>query len=153
MSEGTASYLRDEGATLPIEAVIDRVEAARERVATAARTLSNEEFEATGHACLRERVESDAQTAQQILYVALSGELPPADEPADLPSGREALLAASKEALDSLYVHVREADPDAFLDFAWEHPEFGALNWRGWLLSLEVAANECARQLEAMHAS
>ena len=90
--------------------------------------------------------------AAQILHVALTGELRQRSD-ADLPQSFEALLPAHAAAMDSLYAHVREADPAGFLSVTWEHPMFGDLNWREWLLFLRIHAKDHAQQLRAMQAA
>lgn len=141
--------MRDE--TVSVEDAIGRVEAAHTRVETAARAFAAEDFDEAAEAILQRYVGDTQRAAQQILYVALSGELPPNGEAPAVPDGRDKMLASVREALDSLYVHVREADPEAFLDCTWRHPEFGEMDWRSWLLSLAGDADRCATQLEALH--
>ena len=150
------AYLKSKAAELSIEEIISKVGAAVARAHAAAATIPAERFgvslaegEWSGEECLRHLVEWDVRNAQQILYVALSGELPPPAE-LELPSGRDGLLARHREAIDSLFAHVREAVPDAFLRVEWEHPFFGALNWREWLLFLELHNRDHGGQLQAM---
>ncbi len=149
------AYLQRESAALSIEGIIERVQAAADRLATAANSRGEEAFGAVaadgwnGAECLQHVVGWNARNAQQILYVALSGELPDDGEP-PLPASREELLAKQQEVLDSLYAHVREAEPAAYLDVRWAHPFFGDLNWREWLLFLELHCIDHARQIEAM---
>ena len=83
--------------------------------------------------------------------MALTGEMP-AREDADLPPEVEPALTKHAEAIDSLYAHVRDADPAAFLDVKWKHPMFGDLNWREWLLFIRIHSKDHARQLAAMTA-
>jgi hypothetical protein len=45
---------------------------------------------------------------------------------------------------------VRDADPEGFLETTWPHRFFGDLNWREWLLFLELHCADHAAQLEAM---
>ena len=66
-----------------------------------------------------------------------------------LPAERDALIASHQDALDSLYIHVRDANPDAFILTTWPHSIFGELNWHEWLLFLELHTLDHARQLEA----
>lgn len=150
------AYLKSKAAELSIEEIIAKVEAALEKAHAAAEAVPGHRFvvspaegEWSGEECLRHLVEWDVRNAQQILYVALSGELPP-EADVQLPADRETLLARHREAIDSLFAHVREAAPDAFLGIEWEHPFFGALNWREWLLFLELHNRDHGGQLQAM---
>lgn len=153
--DGIAETFRRDAAELSTEALISRVRVAVDAVATAARAFeeaalnSSAAGEWTPLQCLSHLVESNSRHAQQILYVALSGELPPGGS-FDLPTGREALLAMHAEAIESLFAHVREAPPDGFLHVTWPHASFGDLNWREWLLFLELHSSDHTRQLTAM---
>ena len=51
---------------------------------------------------------------------------------------------------ERLFARVREASGDEHLDVTWEHPMFGALNWREWLLFLRIHDLDHARQIEAV---
>ena len=133
-----------------VEEAIARIDAAQLRVETAARALSDDEFAVAGGATLRTYAGETQSVAQQILYVALSGELPTDGQAVAIPGGRDEVLASVRDGLDSLYVHVREADPDEFLDCTWRHPGLGEMNWRQWLVSLADDANRCADRLEAL---
>ena len=86
--------------------------------------------------------------AREVLYVALSGELPPEDE-SRLPETRDGLIAKHREAMDSLYAHVRDATDD-FLAVEWSHPAFGAMNWKEWLVFIHIHTEAHASQLESM---
>jgi DinB family protein len=150
-----ADYIRAEAATRSTEQLIARIEealtdfeAAANAVAPGALAAGSSREWSPLH-CIQHLVEWDKKNAQQILYVALSGELPPgASQPpaAVVPE----LLAEHRDALESLYVHVRDADPEAFLEFTWPHPFFGPLNWREWLFFLPLHLGDHARQLRAM---
>jgi len=141
--------MRDEDVS--VEEAIARIDEAQERVAAAARALSEDEFAGSGQVVLREHAELVQRVAQQVLYVALSGELPPDGGAPEPPHGREAMLSSVREALDSLYVHVREADPEGFLDCTWRHPQMGEMDWRGWLLSLADDGDRCADALGGLN--
>jgi len=146
---------RRDAAALSTEDLIARVQAAVDSVATAIRALGDADLDVpagggwTPLQCLGHIVESNARHAQEILYVALSGELPPGTA-FELPPGRDAVLAKHAEAIESLFAHVREAAPDAFLYVTWPHAFFGNLNWREWLLFLEFHTTDHTRQLTAM---
>ncbi len=150
------SYLQAQAAEKSVEELIDRVEEGMRELAEAAAGIRLE-LRTTVPAgetwspddCLRHATGSDTHCARQILHVACTGELPAGAE--EEPAGAfEEMLAKHREALDSLYEHVRAADPAAFLDVKWEHPFFGDLNWREWLLFLRIHAKDHARQLAGM---
>jgi uncharacterized damage-inducible protein DinB len=148
-------YLERDASVLSTEQIIERVQAAAERLREAAESLSDDAFVRarddgwSGEECLKHVVGWNIINAQQILYVALAGELPPEAAP-EIAGSRDEVLSKHQEALDSLYVHVREADPQGFLHVRWAHPFFGELNWREWLLFLELHCTDHTGQLGAM---
>lgn len=153
--EAGRRYLERDATALSVDEVIARVDTAAGRLRDAAMGVPEGSFEASradgwsARECLAHVVGWNMRNAQQILYVALSGELPPEAEP-EVPAERGEALAKHQEALDSLYVHVRDAEPEGFLYVRWEHPFFGELNWREWLLFLELHCIDHAGQLTAM---
>jgi hypothetical protein len=70
--------------------------------------------------------------------------------PAPVGSTRADLLGAIEDARQRLIAAVLQADPAAHLDITWAHSEFGALNWREWLLFARVHTLDHARQLQAI---
>ena len=154
--ERIRGYLQGQAAQRTTDELCERVQEAVDELATAARGVPvsmlhviPEGDEWTPMACLKHSAASNMQVAQQVLYAALEGYLPGGDEP-EVPADVESLLAAHAEAIDSLYVHVRSADPEANLELKWPHPFFGELNWREWLLFLRIHCKDHARQLVAM---
>ena len=151
--------IRTQAATKPMEELIATVQRGIENVAEAANAIDADAFtlapageEWTPLDCLTHLIESNTINARQILYVALSGELPPEEKP-ELPSTRAELLTAHQATMDSLYEHVREADPEANLDIRWRHQFFGDLNWREWFTFLNVHCFDHTRQLKAMQSA
>jgi hypothetical protein len=151
--------IRQQAATKSIEELIAIVDGRVKDVDDAANGFSPEALTRASSSedwtpleCLSHLIESNATNAQQILYVALSGELP-ADGSPEVPRGREQLLASHRETIDSLFEHVRQADPDAYLDVRWPHQFFGELNWREWLIFLSVHCSDHLRQLKAMQSA
>ncbi|MCC7363391.1 MAG: DinB family protein [Dehalococcoidia bacterium] len=53
---------------------------------------------------------------------------------------------------EELLAYVRTARGDEHLDVTWDHPMFGDLNWREWLLFLRIHDLDHARQLQAITA-
>lgn len=150
-------YLQVQASQRTTEELIQRVQEAAAELAVAARAIPAETYGRT-HAgenwspreCLEHIVGQNAEVAQRVLYVALTGEQPAQQGSLDVPSTRDGALAKQQDALDSLYDHVRGADPAAFLDLKWEHPFFGDLNWREWLLFLRIHCKDHERQLQKM---
>lgn len=149
-------YLQAGTADASIEDIITRVEEGVAELASAALSFSQSSFTAkcgeqewTPAETLNHVISWNMTCARQVLWVALGGELPAA-QAETLPTGREELLAVHREALDSLYAHVREADPTTFLDITWQHPFFGELNWHEWLLFIRLHSLDHARQLASM---
>jgi len=149
-------YLQQQAAQRTIDELIARVQEGVDDLATAARSVADDKLKAipdgdewTPLDCLRHAAASNIQVAQQVLFAALEGYLPTDGEP-EVPADREAILNAHAEAIDSLYAHVRSADPDANLELKWKHQFFGDLNWREWLLFLRIHSRDHARQLAAM---
>lgn len=149
-------YLQQQASQRTIDELIGRVQEGVDDLAAAARGVPDAALkvipagdEWTPMDCLRHAAASNMQVAQQVLFAALEGYLPTDGEP-EVPSDREAVLAAHAEAIDSLYAHVRSADPAANLELKWKHPFFGDLNWREWLLFLRIHSKDHARQLAAM---
>ncbi len=152
--ERVLSYLRKRGAEDSVEETVARVRLAADDLHAAARGVAGFDQrprpdEWSAHECLAHAVEWNLRNAREILYVALSGELPP-DEAVVLPAERDALIRTHDEAIESLFAHLREAAPEAFLQITWPHPFFGALNWREWLAFLEVHCRDHTGQLRAM---
>ena len=56
-------------------------------------------------------------------------------------------LVAEREGL---FTRVNAAKGDEHLDVLWDHPFFGPLNWREWLLFLRIHDLDHARQIAAI---
>jgi uncharacterized damage-inducible protein DinB len=66
---------------------------------------------------------------------------------------REQLLADIEALREHLITVVLRADPQGHLDILWSHNEFGAMNWREWLLFARVHTLDHARQLQSIAAA
>lgn len=162
-AERILSYLQQQAAQRSIDELISRVQEGVDDLAAAARALNpatldtpSGESETPGEPwsprqCLEHAAGSNISVARNVLHVALSGEFP-APEAVKLPADVETVLAQHAEAIESLYAHVREADPGGFPDVKWRHPMFGDLNWREWLLFIRIHSKDHASQLAAMTA-
>lgn len=150
----TREYVREQAAGGAMEDLIALVETDTVRLHAAAMVFAAEDLDRaldgdwTPLSCLAHIVARSMLRAREVLYVALSGELP-SDEPLSLPSDRVGLIATHRESIDSLYVHVRDATQE-FLAFEWSHQAFGPMNWREWLVFIHVHTDDHASQLEMM---
>ena len=155
-NERIRGYLQGQAAQRTTDELCSRVQEGVDELAAAARGVPESALHAipegdewTPIACLKHAAASNMQVAQQVLYAALEGYLPGGAEP-EVPTDVGSILAAHAEAIDSLYAHVRSADPEANLELKWPHQFFGELNWREWLLFLRIHSRDHARQLVAM---
>lgn len=93
----------------------------------------------------------DASTIAEVLE---RGEQPPDIQDAIVPAPQETtrsdLLADLERFRQQLIAVVLQAEPNAHLDIIWSHPEFGAMNWREWLLFARVHTLDHARQIQAI---
>ena len=151
------SYVESEAASRTTEQLIELLESETRRFHAAARSASaatpqptpGEEWAPID--AVRHLIDRSMLRAREVLWVALSGEVP-APEERTLPEDIEGLLAVHREAIDSLYEHVRAA-PDDFASITWDHPAFGPMNWRQWLVFISVHTADHASQLERMAAA
>lgn len=154
-------YLQAQAAAKSIDDIIERVEDGAGDLHAAAEAIPADSLDVlapseespgeewTPRQCLAHIIGSNQNVARDILHVALTGELPEREE-APVPDTVPDMLRVHTEALESLYEHVRSADPEANLDTTWKHPMFGQLNWREWLLFLRIHCKDHAGQLNAM---
>jgi hypothetical protein len=148
-------HLREQAAAKSVPELVELVEAGVAELLAAARSITDAQLdqplpggEWSAKECVRHIARRNAEVARQVLHAAWTGALPAEDVPAIDGSVSEA-LAAMREALDSLYVHVLEAEPQGNLSFTWEHRLFGELNWREWLLFIRLHSLDHSRQLAA----
>lgn len=151
-------YLQAKAAEYSTEELIARVEEGLAELLAAARAITPAAFgtaaaegEWTPAECLDHVARACSVNATEVLHVALTGELPAAWEP-EIAEGQEALCEHLRGTFDSLYAHIREASPLAFLEVRWPHPFFGELNWREWTLFLRIHCKDHARQVAEMTA-
>jgi hypothetical protein len=156
-------YLQQQGSTKTSEDLISRIQEAVEELTEAAMALDpakldilcpSEESpgeEWTPRQCFAHIVGGNMAGAQRILHVAHGAEPPDGPAPS-VPDAIPEALAKHAESMESLYEHVRAADPEGNLDVLWQHPTFGDLNWREWFLFLRIHCKDHARQLQAMDA-
>jgi hypothetical protein len=149
-------YLQQQASEKSIEELVARVKEGAEElhgvarsVPAGGRALIPPGDEWSPEDCLRHVVASNMHVAEQVLHVALTGELSAGTEQG-VSGTYEDIISKHEEAIESLFAHVREATPDAFLDVRWKHPFFGDLNWREWLIFLRIHCKDHARQIQAM---
>lgn len=73
--------------------------------------------------------------------------------PAPSDATRETLLAELDQYREQLFALAQHTDGQKALDITWLHPEFGAMNWREWLLFARVHTLDHARQLQSIATS
>jgi hypothetical protein len=161
--ERILGYLQAQAASKPIEDLIARVQEGIVELHESARRLSAAKLDVlcpseespgeswTPRQCFEHIVGSNMAVARSVLHVAHSAGIPEPQEH-EIRREVEAAIAQHAEAMESLYEHVRAADPEANLETKWRHPMFGDLNWREWLLFLRIHAKDHARQLDNMDA-
>ena len=66
---------------------------------------------------------------------------------------RASLLAELNSYREQLFALVLHADAQKNLAITWLHPEFGEMNWRGWVLFARVHTLDHARQLQSIATS
>jgi hypothetical protein len=161
--ERILGYLQSQAASRSIDDLIARVQEGIDELHESARRLAPAKLDTlcpseespgetwTPRQCFEHIVGSNIAVARSVLHVAHSAGLPEPEEQS-LPQDVEAAITKHTEAIQSLYEHVRAADPEGNLDTKWRHPMFGDLNWREWLLFLRIHAKDHARQLDTMDA-
>ncbi len=77
-------------------------------------------------------------------------DIPDTLEPASPTVTRADMLATLEAKREQLFAVALQADPEAHLDITWSHREFGAMNWREWLLFSRVHTLDHARQMQAI---
>lgn len=155
--ERIRGYLQAQAAEKSIDELIRRAQEGIDDLYVAAREIPAGQWEVdhpgeqwSPRKCMEHIVASDLAVGSQILHVALTGELPAYREEVAVAANCESAITQHQEGMDSLYAHVREADPGAHLDVKWKHPMFGDLNWREWLLFLRIHARDHGGQLKKM---
>lgn len=154
--ERIRGYLQQQAAQKDVSDLFGRVREGMDDLIAAARAVPAGKLETHPPGddwapldCMQHAVQSNIQVAEDVLHVALTGARQGNGEPT-LQRDRDTLIAAQEASLESLWAHVSEADPAANLHVTWEHPFFGELNWREWLLFLRIHARDHAGQLAAM---
>ena len=67
------------------------------------------------------------------------------------PGSRERLLKQRQHKLEELAAPLRQQGLTVTVDVVWDHPFFGPLNWREWLLFLRVHDLDHARQVASIN--
>lgn len=105
---------------------------------------------------MRNMAAFDASTIPAVIE---RGEQPPDIQDMIMPAPQEAtwtgLLAELEQLRAQLNATVLQVDPQSQqsperLDITWSHPEFGAMQWREWMLFARVHTLDHARQVQAI---
>lgn len=154
--ERIRGYLQQQAAQKSVAELFERVREGMADLIAAARAIPAAKLESHPPGdewapldCIQHAVQSNIHVAEDVLHVSLTGARSGSGEPT-LQRDRDTLIAAQEASLESLWAHVSEADPAANLHVTWEHPFFGELNWREWLLFLRIHARDHGGQLAAM---
>lgn len=153
-------YLQAQAAKLSLAELVAKVRTDQEQVRTAAEAVPAGRFfdrptagDWSANEVLAHVVESGGAVSGGIRLV-LAGGSPSAltDRIRPEPERRTATewwtrLLQDREAL---FARVLGARGDERLDVTWQHPMFGPLNWREWLLFLRIHDLDHARQLQAI---
>jgi predicted TIM-barrel fold metal-dependent hydrolase len=156
-AQATRDYVAREAASRTAEGLVELVESDVARLHALADGFPPERLRTpldgdwTPMDCVTHVASRTMVRAREVLYVALSGELPPPEE-VSLPDDLPGVLAKHREAMDSLYAHVRDA-PDDFKAFTWNHPVVGPMTWPEWMVFVQAHLDDHCQQLERMAAA
>ena len=159
--ERIRGYLQAQAAKLSPAELADKIRADMEQVRAAIDAVPAERFdhappgEWSANTICSHLVHTSDDVARGIIAVLDSGAQPQpvADQLGAEGSGIRAgaewwqSLLAGREAL---LTRVRAATGDEHLDITWEHPFFGQLNWREWVLFTRIHDIDHARQLQSL---
>lgn len=159
------AYLQAQAAKLSPEALLEKLRADQDTLRSAATAIPADRFgdrpgEAvwSAHEVMAHAVDYGARVARGIA-AALDGGAPqsPGQDAVsgDVPPLRSAAAwAAELEASRAtLYDRVRRATGDEHLAVRWDHPTFGDLNWREWLLFMRIHDVDHTGQLRQIAAA
>lgn len=148
-------WIRREAAAKSLDEILAWVKERQEQLIASAQSLTEVQLRAAPSAgewspleALKHVVEWNCQVSEDVLHACLTGERPGNPLPT-FDAALDSLVARQRESLESVWAHVSEAEPGAFLDLKWEHPFFGMLNWREWFLFLGVHCTDHANQIRA----
>ena len=155
------AYLQGQAAKLTVPELADKVRNDMEQVKAAIDSLPDGALDrrpAEGEWCANEVLAHLTATSAEVhrgIVSAIEGSGRPERIADRIQPAAESLsgdewwqrLLADREAL---LTRVRAARGDENLDVQWNHPMFGDLNWREWLLFLRIHDLDHTRQLQAM---
>jgi hypothetical protein len=154
-------YLQVQASKLTVPELVEKVRADLQQVKSAIETFPpsrwNErpsESEWSANEVAAHLAESSQGVSSSIVAVIEHGarQAPIRDEMSHTDDRRSPLdwwsqVAADREALFSRLATVKG---DEHLDIVWEHPMFGGLNWREWLLFTRIHDLDHARQIQSV---
>lgn len=154
-------YLQAQAAKLSIPDLVEKVRADQEQVRAAAFAVPADRFgecpadgEWSANQVMAHVVDGAVRVDQAIRSVIDQGAIPPRLEDVirlDVPlrpagDWWQDLVAARSR----LFERLTGSSGDEHLDVTWQHPFFGPLNWREWLLFLRIHDLDHARQMQAI---
>ncbi|MEO9255085.1 MAG: DinB family protein [Tepidiformaceae bacterium] len=155
-------YLQTQAAKLDLPDLIAKVRTDMQQVRSAAEAVSADRFsekpapgEWSANEIMAHIVGGAKGNAEAILGAIETGK-PPAVGARDQMEATERQHSASEwwEALESartrLFERASKAKGDEHLDVTWDHPFFGPLNWREWLLFQRIHDLDHARQMQSL---
>ena len=154
-------YLQSQAAKLSPAELVTKVRTDQEQLRAAAESVAPDRFterpgtsEWSANEVFAHVVTSGGDVARAIATVLDGGSPPTRVEDVMRHSPEQRTAGQWWQALvqdrDTLFGRVAQAAPDARLDVTWEHPVFGPLNWREWLLFLRIHDLDHARQMQAI---
>lgn len=157
-------YLQSQAAKLSVPDLVEKVRSDQEQVRQAAEAVPSARFaerpagdEWSANEVMAHVVDGAVRAAAAIRAVIERGALPPPQDDTLRHDVRVqdaaawwAELAAARAAL---FERLAAVSGDEHLDITWQHPFFGPLNWREWLLFLRIHDLDHARQMQAITAA
>lgn len=157
-------YLQAQAAKLSIPELVEKVRTDQEQVRLAALAVPPARFgqrpaegEWSANEVMAHVVDGAHRLDESIRAVVDRGATPDRLEDtirADVPSrSADAWWADLTAARTRLFERLATAGGDEHLEVTWQHPFFGPLNWREWLLFLRIHDLDHARQMQAITAA
>jgi uncharacterized damage-inducible protein DinB len=161
--ERIRSYLQAQAHKLTIPELADKVRRDMEQVREALTAVPADAFstrpaqgEWSANEVAAHLTSSSAALAEGIRGAIDSGATPAGAtdriEPTDEQRSGEEWWRTLLSDREAILARARQASGDEHLDIKWNHPMFGDLNWREWLLFMRVHDLDHTRQLQSIAA-
>lgn len=156
------AYLRAQAAKLSVADLVAKVRSDMEQVRVAAEAVPVQSFfdkPAPGEWSANEvmaHIVSGAHGGSEAIIGTIDNGAPPTRQVSDRMEATEQRHTAAEwwqalvDARQPLFERASTATGDEHLDVVWEHPFFGPLNWREWLLFQRIHDLDHARQMQAL---